>query len=438
MNLRPLNVILIVVSSLSELHFQRTMPQTLKYLEYLQEKTQKTPTMSNTHVFHYEKYHAVASSVLKNQISLFTGISSHKRDFSKPEIYKLWLDENADKKAEWLWDLYRNSGYVTMFSEEHCILSQSIRNLFTSKTPKIDNYFTDLYCQFANDPLQGQIPSNSRLQTKVNESFDHSESSWFQDNLLKQKDGWRKGSSCIGNKFIHSILFEYIDQFINSYNNDIPFFAPFVLMEAVEPTRTRIKTLDHSLYSFLNHLEETNILKDTLVVLTSEQGLLDIPKDLANTIIRNPKESTNLELQYPFLYLLVPPIISQYYPQTFDSLKSNQLSIITNLDLYTSLRRFPKYLVPNDHIFDNSYSHPNRTFVNSYDYKDQDKFIPYDTISIFDEIADIHRNCRDALVPGEMCRCNHTLIDSNMILPLTLFLIFSIGILFWWFWSWCA
>jgi len=228
---------------------------------------------------------------------------------------------------------------------------------------------------------------------------------------------------------------EYLDQFTDAY--EAPFFGSAIFMEAFEPTRTRIKTLDNSMYMFLQHLEAKGLFKDTMIVLTSDQGVLDLPPEYSNSMMVAPKESSSLEKQFPFLYMLVPPVVSQHYPQSFDALKSNQLSLTTTLDLYATLRRFPQFLVPYETPGDVGGISSESTFSHSFEYKARDKFIPENSVSLLDEIVDAHRGCNSAGVPSEMCRCNRTIIPPNMILPLTLFIGFSLVILLWWFWIWC-
>ena len=404
------------------------MPLTFEYLSKLQRETQHNPSTASSHVFHFEKYHSVATTPFRNQISMFSGLYSHNRDFSDPDGYKHWLEDGGDvQRAEWLYSRYRKSGYVTLFTEEHCILSQSIRHLFSSTTPQIDNRFTDLYCQFASDPFQGYIPSNSRRQSYV-PYHPIENTDWFIDKLERSSDGWKSGSSCLGNKFIHSILFEYLDQFTSSYN--VPYFAPIILMEAFESTRIRIKSLDNSFVHFLQHLEEKGTFSDTMIIITSEQGMMN-PSTYND--ISNIGGNDDIENQYPLLYILSPPVLSVHYPQVFDALNTNQLELVTTLDLYATLRRIPNFPIPTDN--DGEWD---ITFSNSYEYKEKDKFIPYHSISLLDEIIESHRSCYSAEIPSEMCRCNRTIIPHRMVLPLILFLGFSVIILVWWFWTWCC
>ena len=422
-----------MIHSLSQSHFKRMMPNTVAYLEYLK-KQNKLP---ETHVFEFTKYHAPTESNLLNQIAFFSGFSDLSNFFEGNKHKKL-----DNKENQWLWDYYQQSGYVTMFSEEHCNILESLRH-FIDDPRIIDERFTDLYCQFASDPFFGSVPQNSRFHFHVFDDLDEDDNlgSGNQDHARKQEhlniqDGWKPGASCIGNQYIHSFLFDFIFQFLESYS--VPLFIPAIFMEAFEPTMTRIKTLDLSLVHFLKKLQNHKYFGNTAVLITSDQGMSF--SNFAKTSLGK------YEKREPFLYLLVPPAVTIHHPQLKHYLFTNQNQLVSTFDVYSTLRRLPTFKIPSFYnpknhslAIDPHYYPLDVTFSSSFSYKKKDSFIPSHSISLVDEIAPEGRTCHDAKIASNMCRCNNSFsIADEMLIPLISFVLVALFALAWWFYAWCA
>lgn len=427
-----INVIVLVINNLSEPHFDRMMPNTKKYLKSMQKLNHKRT--SPTSVFHFERYHAPTQETLLNHLALFSGMQ-HLSPIEANEFgyFKERLRNSSESQTnQWLWEWYQSRGYVTLFGEEHCDLKQSVRSLFND-IHMIDSKWSDLFCQFAPDPFMGEVPTSARLGLDDNLGDDEDDDfggigldRLSQEHFRESIDGWKHGQSCIGNQYIHSLSMEFLNQFLDAYRQSVPVFASMVFMEAYEPSMSRIKTLDLSLVHFLKLLHQSGVFANSAIILTSDQGM--------NRGSYSESHLGQIELQEPLLYTLIPKSIFTHYPQIHDNLQSNQWKLVSTFDIYSTLRRIPLLRVPK---LDPESYRVNMTFSSSYSYKDNDRFIPPYSVSIVDEILDHDRSCSSAGLTKEMCRCNHTMIPPEMMLPFLCFVLGSVLVLCWWccYWS---
>lgn len=413
---QSMNVLVLLVSALSESHMRRTMPLTLQALEML--KSKQAP---ETSVFHFERFHTVARDPLKNQVALFGGRDSDSMSG----------DVTIGAKG-WLWNWYQAQGYVTMFSEEHCILDNSVRKFFATHPP-FDHRFTDIFCQIASDPYFGS--SQARLKGIRFDDDEDDEvggvgATSIGQEQVREERGWQRGKSCAGNKYLHTLVLEYTAQFFAAYKRERgergdypPLFTTVTLMEAHEPSMLRVRTLDRSLAHFLKMLHADGYLEDTSVVLASDMG------QYRNSFARSPLGKK--EMREPFMYAIVPERFLKAYPETRAALQHNIHQVCTAYDVYAALRRIPTMFIKSMD------GRPTGEMSSSFNLRQKDPLIPSEAFSLFDEFIPVERSCSDAPVEGGMCRCDGSGSTSYDLLALyAVSLVLACILLLWWCWIW--
>lgn len=294
------NVIVLFFPSVSRQHFRLQLPKTNEFLENLIMEKISLQSSSRFEVFRFRRYNIMGPESLHNQIPLFTG--STLKNFLKQKRNNQIIDkEIGESNAEWLWDSFKQAGYITGFGEEHCLLEKSVRKFWNLREsiPNLDYQFLDLFCEqpsLVNPFLSGSV--------------------------------WKHGLSCFGQHAIHNLTFQFL---YKVSQEPYPFFVSTSFMEGAEFTHLRLKTMDQDLLSFLKYVEEK--LPSTAVFLLSDQGQY-------LTSYYNQSKNGKLEHKQPFLYMMLPSPFLKQYPAYRYNLRFNQYKLINALDIYSTLKTF--------------------------------------------------------------------------------------------------
>jgi hypothetical protein len=111
---RPNVLLLLLLDPISRHHFNRTMPQTVAFLDKL-------------NFVGFDRYTAVGPNSRPNQAALYLGIPLEKRN----ELHK---DFHAGDD-KWLLDRLTAAGYVTLKGEDICILNSNMMQSLGPNTP---------------------------------------------------------------------------------------------------------------------------------------------------------------------------------------------------------------------------------------------------------------------------------------------------------------
>lgn len=287
------NVIVLLLSHVSNEQMERQLPEILNYFEKLNLEKYSLDSKHTYEVFQYHRYNIMGPESLHNQIPLFSGLSFeqfHQQRDSEVENF------------EWIWDTYYNAGYSTAFLEEHCLIDRSVRKFWSSNaSPNIEHSFLDIFCE---QPTLGNP---------------------FQSGLF-----WKHGLSCISQDSIHNLTLDYLTQLIIQKKAlPQPLFATALFMEGAEYTQTRLTTMDLDLVNFLQLIQSQ--LPRTFVFLLSDHGQYLTP-------FYNNSKNGQIEHKIPGLFLVAPYSLLKQFPALRYHLTENQFRLINALDIYQTLR----------------------------------------------------------------------------------------------------
>lgn len=383
-----LSVTVLLISSLSSDHFTRTMKETSNFLASL--GTSKNDLYE---AFPFSGYNVVGGDTLTNQIPIFSAASKKSgKDKDKDKKEKKEKKEKDGDREKWIWEYFHDMGYVTMLSSEDCAYEGSIKSIVpkhsSSNNDMIDVEFDDVYCD--------ESMNNPRLEGKV----------------------WQHGASCIGNSYVHRVLFSYIEDFLSNYAS-APRFTTGIFQTANEPTQTRVKSIDKDLADFLQILITPNTnptrlsfhpnsTTQSIIFLMSDQGEGDSP------FFHNTKAGY-VEHRKPALYILAPKAWLSKYPHVRYNLMQNKDRLIVGHDIYHTLQDIPLFPF---HSHTPSESHASARSEKSF-------------YSLFDTIPP-DRECSMAGISNQFCTCETTYSFFALIFVLPALL------LFWWLYTWCS
>ncbi|CAG9320869.1 unnamed protein product [Blepharisma stoltei] len=212
---KPLNIVMLVIDSLSRRNFLRKLPKSVEFLKNLDE---------NYSIFDFKMNNVM-------------GRDSHH--FYMPALfgdikYKINLDYRGDLHTEKsIWRYLHQNGFVSLLGTDICGDSVS---MFLGKNPKVDHIMGTIFC--AAKKYYG----------------------YHQDKTSER---------CIGNKNVHAIMMDHILKFSEAYRN-VSRFTYMHINTGHEPTGTVISTLDLDLVEFLRSILSRN--EDLILFIKGDHG----------------------------------------------------------------------------------------------------------------------------------------------------------------------
>jgi len=274
---RKMNVISILLDPLSRNQFRRSLPNTLSILEEL-------------NYVQFSKYTAVGDNSGPNQAALFTGVPLQGgREGIKSS-------SSHNKASQWLWDEFRNDGYVTLKAEDICIKNS---NMVQSMKPNT-THGEQLYHMFCFD-------------------FDR--------------------PNCLGKHSAAQYVLDYTRKFMQ-YSNDgdiprQPWAAMLSFVDSHEDSLTVLSTLDGMLVDFIQDID----LENTIVVFSSDHGLHYGPSFFSN----GEKERAE-------------PLLFMHTPESMSNLTANKDFWVTPYDVHETITEMT--IQPYQGRIGNSLLHP--------------------------------------------------------------------------------
>ncbi len=374
--LKP-NVVMVVLESVADAHFDRGMPLTKKWLNSLKKENNRDGSTSNrnnnnNHIsFHYDRHHAFHPRYIGNIASLFSGMST------KDLLKSLRQEVNDDdmKKPEWLWDIFRKNGYRVAMNENGCATSK--RSLLKATRiggahgvrdgnwkKSIDSVgLQGMACHALRDQLHLENLASGPLELCLHKRPYHS---YFLDHMIKYMRLKDKG------------------------DKKKPIFYTLQLNEGQDPSMKRIRSLDEALRDSLKQLLQE--YPNTVLVLTSTQGI-------AKGKHFETSETGLFENPFPLLYMVLPyNEILRHDKHLFEAVEANSMKwkITTHADVYHTLR-------------DLITTYPKPYQAKPWNVKGKDKTIIARPISLLRTRYLVHRsarrNCETAGIPNEYCAC---------------------------------
>jgi hypothetical protein len=224
-------------------------------------------------VFEFEGYNVVGEDSWANQNPMLHG----KQEAASPPPHPFGWNGPLDNWT-WIWDYYKEKGYITSFSGDDCV------SLWYWHSPPTDHFILKkLFCA-----------------AKLN--------------------AYSSQSHCVHDTFAHQLQFDYLHQFWNNYK-DIGHFAFAAFSEGHEDTGTVLTTVDKDLSNFLQSLAAEGSLDDTLLVSTTHCSLIPLSVTVLQMILSDhgPRYGWyrrtligEIEHKLPVLQMLVPNALLQY------------------------------------------------------------------------------------------------------------------------------
>ena len=220
------NILFIYLDSISRQHFKRKMPYLSNFIEkYLTKKEDNI-------AYQFLKYHNFAAFTQKNVQPMFYGEKMDPKSSNGTSIIKYM----------------KQRGYITGQSSNLCS-----KELF--------------------------VTMNNCLNKVEFSDYDHENVAMFCDpNYYDRTNPYPAFSGpfsvlrrCLYKKDSYEYVLEYGKQFWSKYNESKKFLR-LSFIDAHESTGEVVKYLDKPIYNFLNYLIEENMMKNTVIIFSSDHG----------------------------------------------------------------------------------------------------------------------------------------------------------------------
>lgn len=320
-----INVLMIMLDSISAARFKRGMPMTHALLEAWAHPTRAPHSppaargassdrgkagggnggVSNGwRSFRFDKFSVVGSNSPRNQLPMLSGLTSleWERDHGGsaldcivpgfPEV-RASNEHTCDK---WVFDAFKSAGYVTYFGTNMCdwgVMEEVYP--FDTRAPPTDHHLMEPWCHVDYDV----------------------------DKLY-----FRPMTRCLGGRPAHAPLMDYELQFLRNYAA-VPRLAWSVYLEGHEPSFRMMGNLDADLSAHLLRLRAEHG-ENTAVLLLSDHGI-----HYGNYYDR--ASAGNQEHSLPLCYALLPRRLLADHPEIEASVSANQDRLVSPFDIHATL-----------------------------------------------------------------------------------------------------
>jgi hypothetical protein len=288
-----LNVLIIVLDSMSSNHFKRVFPETHEYLE---------KKLKNNILF--ENFNVVGEKTFSNMLPMLTGLvvdSIEQINLTSEIDYFRTLDSTYHDLYPFIWRQYERLGYFTAYNED--MANVGIFNLVKKGFKYTPTHF---YAQ----PF------------------------WFKYHKIKTGP-----HLCHNNKPTYATSLEQIKLLVNGLG-ETSYFSFNFLKYYTHNYLSVPPQFDEKLKEMLNEFEESGRLKKTMLILMGDHG---------NRLTSYFTDTYFGETEHrnPFLSIRIPHALweSQYFKNMID----NKNKLLTSFDLYKTLKQF-YYLNKNENF----------------------------------------------------------------------------------------
>ena len=269
------NIIILYIDSVSRVNSLRQLKKTLKFFEkfisYNGASQFKNPS-EKFHSFQFFKYQSFLFHTRNNYPILFYGQDRNRNIV----LITKYLKEN---------------GYVTCYSNDAC-RKDNVRTLhILSNEEDYDHQF--MIC----DPNKESINGNTIRCLYGNQTIEY--------------------------------LYEYGNQFWRKYQNNRKYLS-ILSNIGHEGTLEVLKYADNIIFNFLNNLFNSNLLKDSSIILMSDHGV-GMPS------IYYIYDFYKIEEHLPMLYMIINDRKNISYKEQYKYIYENQQSFITAYDIYNTI-----------------------------------------------------------------------------------------------------
>ncbi|OUM58982.1 hypothetical protein PIROE2DRAFT_64067 [Piromyces sp. E2] len=277
--IEKLNVLLMFFDAVSRRQFFRSLPKTAKKLE----------SLNNSGIMHlnqFFRYGVIGFNTNDNSLGLYAG-----------------MKEERGKKGVPIWEEYRNRGYVTGASDDHC---EDWDTTYNNRTEiSLDHELIAPFC----------LPEYHERTGNPHGNF---------------KGAYSIRRRCITGRYVHNYVLDYTRQFINTYDGTNPWFFRSSYIEGHEGTAEVLSLMDDDLVDFFETFSEET-LNRTAIIIMSDHGL-----HMGLSYLFSDQGRTEHKL--PTLITLIPERFLNKYPEIRTNLDNNEQKLISAFDIYATLR----------------------------------------------------------------------------------------------------
>ncbi|XP_062573561.1 uncharacterized protein LOC134235442 isoform X2 [Saccostrea cucullata] len=283
-----LNVYIFGLDSLSRLAAERTIPQTLRYVE------------QNLGGYIMKGQTKVGVNTFPNLVSLLTGKVCYSKELPS---YEEILDP-----FPFIWKNFSASGYATLLAEDSPGMGSFTYWKGFKEQPCL-HYMRPYYLAMKKFGLPDV---NSGLLE------------WENSNIRFL----HRSALCIGNTPKHKILMNYYRQFIEMYGNTRKFALSW-LTDLTHEYDNIVQLADNDFKLFFKWMKESGKLSNSTLILMSDHGIMQ--NKIKNTI------AGRTENRMPLFAIVIPPHIKSKYPHLHRNLKTNTKRLTTVFDAHETL-----------------------------------------------------------------------------------------------------
>ncbi|XP_064638766.1 uncharacterized protein LOC135494587 isoform X2 [Lineus longissimus] len=275
---KQMNVLMVIIDSLSHMSWKRKLPQTYRFLKN---------SLGSTVL---DGYNIVGDGTTPNIVALLTG----KQIEELPETRRSQYDSTYVDRYPLLWLDYEKKGYATLFAEDEPTMGTfNLRLNGFEKTPT-DHYMRPFWQAIWESTLNKNSPR-----------------------------------FCLGEKPKHQYMLDYGRDFFVKYHN-VSKFGIIFHGELTHADNNPGEHIDTDLVKFLVALKSGHYLDNTLLVVMSDHGA-------RYSTVRHTIQG-KLEERLPLMSLAFPKWFQKKYPASIKNLKDNVGKLTTPFDVYETLK----------------------------------------------------------------------------------------------------
>lgn len=321
-----LNILIFGFDSVSRVNFMRRLPKLYSYLT------------SELEGIVLKNYNVVGDGTTAAILGIFSG----QYEDQLPETRRGKSHQTVDVYP-FIWRQFNSKNYVTAYAEDESSIGTFQYRLNGFKDPPTDHFMR---------PFQLQAEHDSRKHHKY----------------------------CLGSEPKINVLMGWLEQVFHVYPKNILKFVFGFHSEYSHGLVEELTFADDPVTQWIQHLHETNILNQTILMIMSDHGH-------RFSFTRSTLQG-KYEERLPFFSVMLPKWFKTRYPNAYKSLKSNaENTLLTPFDIHATLEQILNHL--NEKQEDTPVKHTKMTRG----------------MSLFSEIP-VERSCSDAEITAHWCACS--------------------------------
>ncbi|OMJ87057.1 hypothetical protein SteCoe_11298 [Stentor coeruleus] len=277
-SVKPMNLILFMMDTVSRQQFFRKMKEMSEYLEHLN-------STGKYEVYQFFRIISNGFNTEYNTRAMYSGSQLRQ-----------------DRRGRPYWDFFSGQGNVAAY---------------------INGFCEDWMSVFMKTKFKG-------MDHKVFYPWCHPEFHPYEKTFGNFAGPFSIVRRCINGKHVHSYIFEYIKEMWKNYT---PYgkIVHVSFQEGHEGTGEVLRTLSPSMQEFFSLMENQNELENTVVILTSDHGSHMGPYFMSG-------EMGKFEQKLPLLIMMYPKWFIDKYPEFRKNLQENEQRLVSHYDTYWTLR----------------------------------------------------------------------------------------------------